>query len=83
MNPILEKMYKERVIYCHVLEVNNVHELERVIENSTEQLIKDFTIEDVTEFITTLGIYYLGDNEDEERRVFNFDVENKIKEMIL
>ena len=83
MNPILEKMYKERVIYVHALEVSDVYELESLIENLTEQLIKDYTIEEVTKFVTSIQIYYLGNDEDEEEEVYNFDIENKVKEMIL
>ena len=83
MSTILEKMYKERVIYVHALEVSDVYELESLIENLTEQLIKDYTIEEVTKFVTSIQIYYLGNDEDEEEEVYNFYIENKVKEMIL
>jgi hypothetical protein len=82
MNPILEDIYKKRVIYVHALEVNDVYELESCVEQLVDEFIDNYNIKDIIDFITTLEIYYLGDDEDEERRVFNFDVENKVKDLL-
>ena len=82
MNPILENMYKKRVIYVHALEVNDVYELESIIEELVDEFIDDYSIKDIIDFVTSLEIYYLGDDDDEERRVFNFNIKNKIKQML-
>ena len=82
-NKILEDILdKRKGLYVHALEVNDAYELECCIEQLTEEFINDYPITMIVDFITTMEIYYLGDDEDEERRVYNFDIMSCIKSYI-
>jgi len=85
MEKIIEKMYKNRFNYCHVLEVNDIYELKTNIECIYEDLKSQglygekFKDEEIKEFINTLEIYCL--DEDQEDEVYNFDINNYLNNL--
>lgn len=76
MNPLLEKVIERRKgHYCHVVEVSTVYELEVIAEAIVSENKNDFSIEVITEFLETLDIYYLAEeeeNEQEREAIYNF-----------
>jgi hypothetical protein len=73
MNVIIEKLIEERKgHYCHCLEVSDVYELESTFESIINEFEDNYTSEDIQEFIDTLQIYYLGEDSEEEERVYNY-----------
>tara|TARA_R110000744_G_scaffold7342_2_gene25278 strand:- start:1427 stop:1693 length:267 start_codon:yes stop_codon:yes gene_type:complete len=86
-NVILEQIAKNRVNYCHALEVSTVYELEEIVSQLFEEFRTNFDDEQILEFFNTLSIYYLvGDDEQEdeqeEEKIYNFNFENFIKELV-
>jgi Mg2+/Co2+ transporter CorC len=71
MNAILDKVIKQRNgHYCHVLEVNDVYELESILEQVVNEFNDEFSDEEIQEFIDTLNIYCLDETQEEE--VYNY-----------
>ena len=86
MNSILNKIIEERKgHYCHVVEVSSVYELESICENIFSEYEEEETIETIIEFLETLTVYFLNDeelseeeNETNEEEVYNFVFSNFI-----
>ena len=92
MNPIYESIIKARNgNYCHALEVTYTYELESIVEAIIDEYSDDLyngviTEKDVTDFFTTMSIYYLDDDElsdDDnsllENEVYSFSFKDYIK----
>ena len=80
MNAILEIILDNRQgHYVHALEVNDVHELQSAIESLYDELIEDFNLDIFIDFITTMQLYCLDDENDDE--VYDFDIVNFIKNL--
>jgi hypothetical protein len=79
MNPILEMIIEKRNgMYIHAVEVENAYELESIFEQLVQEFENDYTSEVIQDFIDTLQIYYLGENEEEEKEVYKTFQEFKI-----
>ena len=78
MNRIIENIYKNRFNYCHVLEIDTLEDLKTSIDAIFEDLDSQpiygvtYSKDEIFEFINTLEIYCL--DEDEEDSVYNFDI---------
>ena len=81
LNPILENVLKNRINYCHVIEVNNTYEIECIIESIIDENENEYGLNNCIEFLTSLQIYCLDD--ENENEIFAFDVENYINENYL
>ena len=80
INPILSKILESRKgHYVHNLEVNDVYELETVVESLYDELIEEYDINTFINFITSMQIYCLI--EENENDVYNFDIENYINNL--
>jgi len=76
---IIDKIIQERNgHYCHVIEVNEVYEIENIIELIHDEFIDSFKLEDIIEFFSNISIYSL--NDDNEDEIYNFDTTKHIKE---
>ena len=64
--------------YVHALEVNDVHELKACIDALGEEFEDKYKPEDVTEFLTSLNIYSLAEDEDTENEINEFNVSQYI-----
>ncbi len=77
MNTILNRIIEQRKgHYCHAIEVSSVYELEEAICCILDE---GWNKEEVEEFFTTMSIYYLpqdGEEEDaqEERAIYDFNL---------
>ncbi len=77
MNTILEHITEQRKgHYCHAIEASSVYELEEAI---CAILDEGWNKEEVEDFFTTMSIYYLpqeGEEEDarEEEAIYNFNL---------
>lgn len=79
MNRISEQILEQRKgHYCHALEVENVYHLESVIESLVGEFHKDFSLEEITDFICSMELYCLVEENEEE--VYNFNINEYIKE---
>jgi hypothetical protein len=80
MNRIIEDTLKERFNYCHVLEVHDLYELQSLIDQIYDSYINEkfygvqYTKKEVFEFINTLEIYCLDD--DNEKEIYDFNINN-------
>jgi len=77
MNALLNKVIENRKgNYCHVVEVSTVYELECIAEAILSENENDFSIEIITEFLESLTVYYLPEedeeNKEEEEAIYNF-----------
>jgi len=76
---IIDKIIQERNgHYCHVIEVNEVYEIENIIELIHDEFIDSFKLEDIIEFFSNISIYSL--NDDNEDEIYDFDTTKHIKE---
>ena len=80
MNAILGMISDNRKgMYVHALEVNDVYELQSAIESLYSELIEDYDLETFIDFITSMQLYCLDDQNDDQ--VYNFDITNFIKQI--
>lgn len=66
VNPILERMYKNNPHYIHAVEVEYFYELDSVIEAIYDDFIREYPKEIVDNFIGTLAIHILKDEDEIE-----------------
>jgi hypothetical protein len=79
-NRILDKIIEGRKgHYCHALEVNDTYEIESIVEGLIDELGEEYFESEYIEFFQSMSIYYLGDNEETEQEVYNFDFSDYIK----
>lgn len=85
MNKILKDIIEQRKgHYCHVIETSDVLNLQSTIESLYDELIKDYTFDEVVDFISSIQIIYFNeecDNIDDENAVYAFDVKEFIKQL--
>ena len=79
MNTILQDITKIRFNYCHVLEVQDVFELESIIDSLYDEFIEKYELEEIKNFINTMQIYCLDESEEEE--VYNFNVNDYLNSL--
>jgi len=58
--------------YCHCVEVENVYQLEMIAETIFSDFIDTHTKEDILEFLETLEVYSLDDDNEEDIYDFSF-----------
>ena len=81
MNALFEQVIKERNgHYCHVIEVEDKYEMECIAEAIIEQHEHEYSEETIIDFLETLEVYCL--NDDNEDEVFNFSFTDYIKDTI-
>jgi len=79
-NPILSDISNSKNgNYCHCLEVRDLQELESILEALYSEFIETYDFEDIENFFTTINIYCLDD--DNENEVFALDVKKFILEL--
>lgn len=66
--------------YVHALEVNDAYELGSTIENFVGELQDTFTVNDFKEFFSTIELYCLIDEYEDD--VYNFDIDSYIDELM-
>ena len=72
MEKIIKDITKNRPNYCHVLEVNSSYELIDVVETLTQELEAEcYTKNEIKEFVETLQIYSLSEDEIEAEKIYN------------
>jgi hypothetical protein len=80
MNAILTMILEKRNgHYIHTLEVSDVYELQSAIDSLYDELIDDYSIETFINFITSMELYCLEENNEDE--VYNFDITNYINNL--
>ena len=83
-NRILEEVLKNRFNYCHVLEVDSLYELQSIIDNLYDGWINEgaygiqYSHNEVVDFLGSLEIYCLEEEEEEE--VYEFNITNYLNE---
>lgn len=78
METILDKVIKTRNgNYIHVLEVESTYEIENVISAISYEY-RRYGIEALKEFFNTMTIYYIGDDEETENEVYDFNIDDYI-----
>lgn len=78
MNAILSMILDKREgHYVHALEVSDVYELQSCIESLYNELIDEYSIDVFIDFITSMELYCLEDENEDE--VYNFDIVSFIK----
>lgn len=83
MNAILNKVIENRKgHYVHAIEVRDTYEIENVIEAITDEF-SEYGTQALKEFFNTMTVYYIGDDEETETEVHNFDIEEYIDDNIL
>lgn len=80
MNHLLNKVIESRKgHYCHVIEVNDIYELQICAESIYNENIDEFSKETILDFLETLEVYCLDENNEDEVYSFSFaDYINKL-----
>lgn len=78
MKTILDEVIENRKgHYVHALEVEDVYEIENVISGIADEF-SSHGIEALKDFFYTMSIYYIGNDEEVENEVYNFNIEEYI-----
>ena len=81
MNPILEQIYYHRHgHYVHAVEVSEVSELENIAETVFNEYSEQFRTSTIINFLESLSIYCLDDNNEDE--IFNFSFTDCINSFV-
>jgi hypothetical protein len=83
MNAIFELILEQRGgNYCHAMEVSDVHELESVAEQILFEFHEVFSEDEIIEFLETMSVYYLGENEKMENEVYEFSFRDYLEDTL-
>lgn len=83
MNEILELVIEQRGgNYCHAIEVSDVYEMESIAEQIICEFHEMFSEDTIIEFLETMNVYYLGENEKMENEVYDFSFRDYIKDTL-
>jgi len=79
-NIILADVIKKRQgHYCHALEVQDVLELQSCIEALYDEFIVEFKVDDIVEFFSSIELYCL--NDEFENEVYAFNIAQHIRSL--
>lgn len=79
---MLDYMYKSRGgHYTHALEVSSIYELHESLETLVSEFSKDFSLEAIVEFFSTISIYSLSDVKIEEELIYELNIVERVKEI--
>lgn len=82
MKTILDEVIKKRNgHYVHALEVESVYEIENAISEIAREF-KSYGVEALKDFFNSMAIYYVGDDEEAEAEVYNFNINEYIDSYI-
>ena len=83
MNAIFELVVDQRGgNYCHAIEVEDVYELENIAEQVIFEFDEMFSEDEIIDFLETMSVYYLGENEEMENEVYDFSFRDYIKDTL-
>lgn len=72
---------KRKGMYCHALEISELHELKNIIEELTSEFDSmDYSKEEIKDFFYSISIYYIGEDEREEEKIYSFRIDQYIEE---
>lgn len=78
MKTILDKVIEKRSWhYLHAIEVESTYE----IENAISEIANEFSecgTEALKEFFNSMDVYYIGDDQEEENSVYDFNIDEYI-----
>jgi predicted site-specific integrase-resolvase len=78
MKTILDTVIENRKgHYVHALEVESTYEIEEVISAIADEF-SSHGIEALKEFFNSMAIYYIGDDEETEKQVYAFNIDEYI-----
>jgi hypothetical protein len=89
MNALLNKVIEQRNgHYCHVVEVSTVYELECIAEAITSENENEFSLEVIAEFLESLTVYYLPEEDseedsEEEEKIYSFSFADYINSNLI
>lgn len=79
MNSILEKIIKDRNgHYCHCVEVAYADDLESISDAIINEF-QEYGEDEIIDFLSSMDVYYIGDDKEEEERVYNFSFDDYIR----
>jgi hypothetical protein len=88
-NLLLTKVIENRGgNYCHVVEVGTVYELECIAEAICQENEDEFSIEIITDFLESLTVYYLPEEDseedsEEEEKIYSFSFADYINSNLI
>ncbi len=81
MSIVRDLIEKRNGNYCHVVEVNDACELEYFVEAVVEEFARGgYSADDIREFINTITVYAL--NDDNEREIYDFNINECLEECL-
>lgn len=80
LDQIRTDLINSRPVYCHVLEVMDVYELDGIIEALVSEFIEQYGTPQILEFFNTITVICTTD--DNETEVYDFDVMEAVREAI-
>jgi hypothetical protein len=79
LEAIFEAYQKSQMNYCHVLEVDSVEDLKSTIESCVDAyLLEGFSQDQIYPFLSTLDVHYIGEDDDMETEVEDFNLSEYI-----
>lgn len=79
-NPIFDEVSKNRPNYVHVIEVEDVEELKSTLDSLCDDFDGKYSPKEIFEFISSLQVYCLDDENCDE--VYDYNVDNHLKEVL-
>jgi len=64
---------KRKGHYCHAIQVSDIYEIESIVEHIISEFKYSHSEDDIIEFFNTMSIYYLGENPEMEKAVYDFN----------
>lgn len=78
MKTILDEVLENRKgHYVHAIEVESSYELENVI-NEVANEFSSYGTQALKDFFNSMAIYYIGDDEETEKHVYGFNIDDYI-----
>lgn len=79
-NPIFDEVSKNKPNYVHVIEVEDVEELKSTLDSLCDEFDGKYSPKEIFEFISSLQVYCLDDENCDE--VYDYNVDNHLKEVL-
>lgn len=75
---IFNTILRNRPLYCHAIEVENLYEYKSAIEAIYNEFIETHTVEDIKDFFNSIQLYSLSDEEEVTDQIYDFITDDYI-----
>ena len=81
-NTILNDLVDKGILCPSVIEVESLNELQTSVETLTEEFLRDYSPSEIRIFFDNLTVYYLGEDSEEEEKIYNFNAQEYLNDLL-